>query len=149
MATKRYYTCECPKPSHPDTLFDALHEFSVASPKCEVCKATKVLHLDFPFGLGAGLSRCRVLCSLLPRQEPLSWLDDDGQQVKFYPFLVVLEDEHGRGVWLPYWHVKEGNTRQYKYGQWAPNLDLELFESLVEQAVEKGLLNLRLSAVSR
>jgi len=50
--------------------------------------------------------------------------------------------EFGRTVWLPYFHVLvEGTAKEkIKYGQYAPYLGLGLFINLVEQARQAGYL---------
>ncbi len=42
-------------------------------------------------------------------------------------------------VWFPYWHVV-GHLKKpkYKYGQWAPFMDMRLFGELLRQAEDKG-----------
>jgi len=41
---------------------------------------------------------------------------------------------------MPYWHivVDKDKNEFLKYGQWAPFMDLETYQSLIEQAKEAG-----------
>lgn len=144
MATKRYYGCaKCPQQTYPPNLFDALLDLSNGLvSNCAACGGFKELHLVFDFGLDAGSAECKVLHAFLPL-DLVSWNQEDGKQVTFYPFLVVMErtDVKGRAFWLPYWHTVEGMAKKgRKYGQWAPFMDEPLFKSLVAQAREKGCL---------
>jgi hypothetical protein len=43
--------------------------------------------------------------------------------------------------WLPYWHTEEkGGMVKKKAGQWAPAMNVYLFECLIGQARRKGYL---------
>jgi hypothetical protein len=66
-----------------------------------------------------------------------------GGTVTFYLFLIVTKREgRDKAVWLPYWHVtQDGEKKTIKYGQWAPFMDMELFEDLLSQARSAGYLN--------
>jgi hypothetical protein len=143
MATERYYICDqCNGRTYPPTLFKALLEFSRSAPKCGACGTIKNLHLKFSFGLGAGEGSFKVLGAFLP-PDLKSWRDD-GREVTYHPFLVVLEgtEKDGCSFWFPYWHIVEGGgaTKKTKYGQWAPLIDDYQFDSLIAQAREKGFL---------
>ena len=115
MATQKYYFCPgCNQRTHPQRLFDALRDFSGSAPTCE-CGAIRELHVVLPFGLAAGTTDCKVLHVFLPRQ-PVSWNLQNGGNVVFYPFLVILRrtGEQGNSAWLPYWHVVEKGGRDTK-----------------------------------
>jgi hypothetical protein len=124
-------------------LFCTLLNFSKEkhAPKCEFCEETTELYLRFQYALDAGTWTYKVLGVFLPVPPPDSWPNkEDGSEVKFYPFLVVMEyaknknnpeEKSGKVFWLPYWHTDEKHTR---YGQWAPSLDHAHFKSLLEQA---------------
>lgn len=135
MSTQRYWYCsKCGKKAKVPFLFDALFRFVGVRPTCDHCSATKELHLDFDFGLGATGAKCTVRDVFRP-PDPPSW-KHEGETVTYYPFLVVLEDEEREQCfWLPYWHVH--GTRR-KFGQWAPFMNARLFRSLLDQAREKG-----------
>ena len=69
----------------------------------------------------------------------------------FVLILVVLQrtDDEGQCFWLPYWHIVEQAGRiKRKYGQWAPFMDADLFESLAAQAREKGYLTGEVGSVT-
>ena len=142
MATKRFWKCPgCRNETKANGLFDAL--LGVAKGKrhqCSCCETPCDLDLKFDFGLGAKDSHCTVLGCFLP-ESLQKWPDDNtGQRVTFYPFLVVLHRHpHRKAIWLPYWHlVGDGEAVTKKYGQWAPFMDLTLFNSLVAQARDAG-----------
>jgi hypothetical protein len=137
MATGRYYGCKCGQRRCVSPLFDALRSFQETQ-TCKACGRAKELHLVFPFGLGLGKTRCRILDVFLPRRLE-TWRDRrDGKKVTFFPFLVILKREHRKqACWLPYWHLKKGRK---KYGQWAPFMDEPLFRDLLAQAHRAGYL---------
>jgi hypothetical protein len=99
----------------------------------------RALHLSFDFALGVQDKNAEVLASFYPHQ-PEDWR---GGTVTFYPFLIVTKREgRDKAVWLPYWHVtQDGEKKTIKYGQWAPFMDMELFEDLLSQARSAGYLN--------
>ncbi len=106
------------------------------------CGAETALHLSFDFALDVPHKKTEVLASFHPR--PLEhWCDSGGRTVTFYPFLIVTKREgRDQAVWLPYWHVVEGGEKvNRKYGQWAPFMDMKLFEDLLSQARNAGYLN--------
>jgi hypothetical protein len=136
--TERFYICKCPGSIYAPRLFDALRNFS-KTPLCETCGSVKELRVVFPFGLGAGKTECKVVDVF---HEETEW-QDSTKKTTFHPFLVVVQPiasgEHK--YWLPYWHcVEDSGKTQNKYGQWAPNMDASLFESLIGQARRKGYL---------
>jgi len=110
-------------------------------PACRSCGASTDLHLSFDFALCVQDKDAKVLASFYPHQ--LEEWPCEGRTVTFYPFLIVTEREgRDRAVWLPYWHVvRDGGKDNPKYGQWAPFMDMELFEDLLSQARNDGFLN--------
>lgn len=142
MATTRRWVCpECRKSRPAERLFDALLAISKGHrPMCDDCRTPYQLCMKFDFGLGAHHSDCVVSDSLVPTRLE-TWRDGVGNKVTFYPFLVVLRRlKRDMAIWLPYWHLVGGSRRIMKYGQWAPFMDLHLFEDLLSQAREKGYL---------
>jgi hypothetical protein len=144
MATR--YTFQCPackkETKRKETLFGALRAVSEQNLPVCYCGASTTLHLSFDFALNASGKNSVVLASFYP--DPLeTWLNSFGRTVTFYPFLVVTKREgRDQAVWLPYWHgVRDGEKERYKYGQWAPFMDMELFEDLLTQARNAGFLN--------
>lgn len=117
-------------------LFDVLKDCSEkALSSCPDCGSNCRLIIEFDFGLDATENECEVLDCFLPAKME-EWHDSDDNLVVFHPFLVVLR-RTGRdlAVWLPYWHlVHTGTGIEKKYGQWAPFMDMRLFESLTKQA---------------
>jgi hypothetical protein len=111
-------------------------------PECRCCGASTDLHLSFDFALGVQDNNAKVLGSFYPRP-PEDWTDSSGRTVTFYPFLIVTKrEERDQAVWLPYWHVvRDGKKKTLKYGQWAPFMDMKLFEDLLSQARNAGYLN--------
>lgn len=150
MATERYFVCaSCKQERWVSRLFDALREHAHASaPQCE-CGGQQWLRLIFNWGLEAGPFNCRVVASFLPKIET-KWDHSTGNIVKFYPFLIITEgiDNKNRAVWLPYWHTvtSEGGRIKTKYGQWAPQMDIDTFSELIQQAQLKGFFMIALSA---
>lgn len=138
MASQYIYCTACHKksPTH-QKLFDVLYTFSKSSPEpCPLCGSARELHLTLDFQLGAGDGDFRVISALLPDKLE-SWLGEEAQEVTFYPFLVVLQSAEGKQFcWMPYWHVTGKDAR---YGQHAVCLDLEQFDSLIEQVSDKVL----------
>jgi hypothetical protein len=57
--------------------------------------------------------------------------------VRFYPFLIVLEntDDKSLKVWMPYWHLEESKI---KFGERAPWMDSDHFDGLLAKAPVKG-----------
>jgi hypothetical protein len=134
MATGCLFHCtKCNQQIHAGNLFDCL--IIVANDNCPVCPSCNAK------ALGAGGRECTVLDCFLP-DKPDRWRDEDsGQDVTFYPFLVITMTENGKVAWLPYWHVTgKGSDVRKKYGQWAPSMDLSTFQELVEKARAKGYL---------
>jgi hypothetical protein len=110
-------------------------------PECRRCGDSTVLHLSFDFALDVPHKKTEVLASYHP--DPLEqWCDSGGRKVMFYPFLVVMKrEERDQAVWLPYWHVvRDGEKDNFKYGQWAPFMDMKLFKDLLSQARDDGYL---------
>jgi len=107
-------------------------------PACRSCGASTDLHLSFDLALCVQDKDAKVLASFYPHQ--LEEWPCEGRTVTFYPFLIVTEREgRDRAVWLPYWHVvRDGGKDNPKYGQWAPFMDMELFEDLLSQARNDG-----------
>lgn len=145
MATTRRWRCaKCNSAEPVGRLFDALLAISESRPpKCDSCHTPHELRMEFELGLDASHPRCVVLDAFVPTHLG-TWPDGAGNKVTFYPFLVVVR-RLGRGmaVWLPYWHLVEGSHRIMKYGQWAPFMDLHLFEALLLQARDKGYFDIR------
>ena len=151
MATGRSYHC-----AHCDgdqarcwNLLEALRSFAKCRPNCDNANCGKPLdlRLSFKFSLGAGTRSCKVLDVFMPA-ETRTWSGDDRRTIVFLPFLVVMEylaldGKQQQAFWLPYWHTDEtAQGKKAKYGQWAPFMDADLFQSLVAQAHEKGYLSL-------
>ncbi len=143
MATDAYFQwTSCPDYSYPG-MFEGLREIAEnrVAP-CAKCGASRKFHLDFNFATdGSGPRRCTVINAFLPSARP-KWRQGK-EFVEFFPFLVFLDQpkSYDRGVWLPYWHVKgpKGRTRPV-FGQWAPFMDLALYNDLVAQARAAGCL---------
>ena len=145
MATSRYLFCpSCSKRlSTGETLFQTLKRIAEnRSQKCKHCEKDLNLHLDFKFGLGASHNECIVDAAFYPQS--LEKWSDRGAKIAFYPFLVVLHRiGRSKAIWLPYWHLVEKPKAKRpleKYGQWAPCMDLHLYESLHNQARKANLL---------
>ena len=143
MATDAYFQCtKCPDFSYPG-MFEGLRAIAEGRvTPCSKCGANRNFHLDFSFATDGSTSRrCKVINAFVPSARP-KWKQGK-ETVEFFPFLVFLEQEepYDRGVWLPYWHVKgpKGCTRPV-YGQWAPFMDLDLYNDLVAQARAAGCL---------
>jgi hypothetical protein len=137
--TQRFYVCKCPGSVYAASLFDTLLEFSKSPQSCESCGSIKELRVVFPFGLGAGTTECKVIDVF----HESDWWQDGHKKTTFHPFLVVVQPvESGTTkIWLPYWHCVEDSGKTHKkYGQWAPNMDVSLFESLINQARARGHL---------
>jgi hypothetical protein len=141
LTTHHTFRCaECEEETRKSRLFGAVKAVADHSePACRRCGASTTLHLSFDFALGVQDKNAEILASFYPRQ-PEDWL---GGTVTFYPFLIVTNREgRDKAVWLPYWHVtQDGEKRTLKYGQWAPFMDMELFEDLLSQACNAGYLN--------
>lgn len=123
-------------------LFNALRAVAEQNvPACR-CGASTALHLPFEFALDVPDKNAEVLASFLPHQLEY-WQDSRGRTVTFDPFLVITKREgHDQAVWLPNWHViRDGEKERRKYGQWAPFMDMKLFEDLLTQARSTGFLN--------
>jgi hypothetical protein len=137
MATHHTFRCpECQEETRKSRLFGAVKAVAERSkPACRRCGAETALHLTFDSALDVPHKKAEVLAGFHPRP-PERWRDSSGRTVKFYPFLVVTKREgRDQAVWLPYWHVvRDGGKRTLKYGQWAPYMDMELFEDLLSQA---------------
>jgi hypothetical protein len=76
---------------------------------------------------------------------PRSWKNEQGRKITLHPFLIILEAEtpiKKRKVWLPYFHLEEGNKVIKKYGQWAPSMDIDLFADLISKAHKAGYVEL-------
>ena len=144
MTTRHEFRCpECPEETRKkSTLFDAVKAVAEDSkPACRRCGASTTLHLSFDFALCVEDTDAKVLASFYPHR--LEEWPCEGRKVTFYPFLIVTKREgRDQAVWLPYWHVVgDGEKVNRKYGQWAPFMDLELFEDLLAQARNDGFLN--------
>jgi hypothetical protein len=148
MATKQTVRClKCGDTPVKGTLFRALLDIA-ENPndrKCKHCGSDVSLCLGFEFGLDAADKESVIERVFRPRDLE-RWPSTDGSTVSFYPFLVVLNRKNReRAVWLPYWHLLErpGWKRpKEKYGQWAPFMDRHLFEDLLSQARDAGLLDI-------
>ena len=144
MATSRYYICTaCSDRQWVPRLFDALRcQASTTLPPCDVCGQPTYLELRFQFGLDAGDHPCKVLAAFLPKT-PATWRQEaDNSNVEFFPFLVIVEslEEGYKSIWLPYWHLVTypDETVKTKYGQWAPFIAADLYQSMTEQARAAG-----------
>jgi len=143
MATKRYFTCKrCGRVPMNRRLFDSLLAIAKGSlEKCPKCQGPIQLQLEFGFGLDVTHSEVTVQACYCPKK-PEKWKDSKKRSVTFYPFLVIT-DRHGRdeAAWLPYWHVvDDGKKKSRRYGQWAPFMDMAIFEDLLAQARKDGYL---------
>ena len=143
MTTHHYFRCPgCGEETRKSRLFDAVKNVAEDNkPACRSCGASTDLHLSFDLALCVQDKDAKVLASFYPHQ--LEEWPCEGRTVTFYPFLIVTEREgRDRAVWLPYWHVvRDGGKDNPKYGQWAPFMDMELFEDLLSQARNDGFLN--------
>jgi hypothetical protein len=141
VTTHHTFRCpECEEEPRKSTLFGAVKAVADHSePACRRCGASTTLHLSFDFALGVQDKNAEVLASFYPHQ-PEDWR---GGTVTFYPFLIVTKREgRDKAVWLPYRHVtQDGEKKTLNYRQWAPFMDMELFEYLLSQARNAGYLN--------
>jgi hypothetical protein len=144
MATGRWYKCPCgyQRPKQP-ALLGALQNLAKKKmPPCPNCQTSMELHLKFDLALGAKGKDAVGLASFFPSS--VQW-ENAGHQVDFYPFLVILKRSNGKhAVWLPYFHRDRDPKKSkpvIKYGQWAPFMELQLFEDLLGQARQAGLLS--------
>ena len=146
MATERHYLCnECNTKQWIDSLFDALYSFSNKKiQRCNSCNKDMEFQLIFNFGLGAGRFPSKVLAAYLP-EEIRKW-PNDNTMIEFYPFLVITKSikEGNTSAWLPYWHIVKKNDQviERKYGQWAPFIDTECYNSLLLKAKKQGFLEI-------
>jgi hypothetical protein len=150
MATGRFYRCtSCDQQTPIVALFSALKAWASAKgpPACMVCGAAQNLYLEFPFAFSPPVSM-QVLQVFRPTEGDAAarWNDSTEREVAFHPFLVIAERRDpnqaaSRTAWLPYWHTMHvaGKTTT-KYGQWAPNMNIGLFDELITQAREEGYL---------
>ena len=142
MATARVYVCpNCGRQPEWPSLFAALQRLAEGCiTPCPKCRTGMQLQLTFDFALGATGKDTVAIASFLPKPPP-QWKDAD-RDVILYPFLVILErEETKRAAWLPYFHVVRSDKKTTcKYGQWAPFMDITLFEDLLRQAHEAGHL---------
>ncbi|MGB9921104.1 MAG: hypothetical protein ACPLPT_10370 [Moorellales bacterium] len=127
-------------------LFDLLKDHAEGKRvQCVSCNHDLDIHLEFQFGMAVGTQDYRLLEAFYASYDGqiCTWKDAENI-VEFYPFLVILaavQEERGIGVWLPYWHIvldQNGQRRETKYGQWAPFMDIDLFQDLVARARAKG-----------
>lgn len=146
MATLKKFVCEnCNESIDAGVLFEALTYIADQEKKCNKCGQIMSLQLAFDFGLGVGEVPYKVLGVFYPEDfESLNWENDDESNVTYWPLLIVISNtiNNIKSYWLPYWHeVKYPNGKNnYKYGQWAPVIDIKTFNSLLHQARSKGLL---------
>ena len=144
MATQRQFRCDCGfRVEEAWNLYDALDQVaSGAISTCADCTTRLKLHLSFSFALDADGKDFIVAACYRPRHKTKAvWQTSEGKAVEFVPFLVVAEKGSERAIWLPYWHVvQETSGPKYRYGQFAPFMDAELFIDLVEQASADGWL---------
>ena len=144
MATRVEWKCDkYSKSAGLPWMLDALLSVHQSdSETCPYCGNKTHLHLSFDFATStSGRTKCRVLDVFLPPKDLRKPWSKGGQRIEYYPFLVVVKLDKGGGlaVWLPYWHVKKGPQKILKrYGQWAPFMETELYESLLAQAQVKG-----------
>jgi hypothetical protein len=143
MATRHKFRCPaCGEETRKSRLFDAVKTVAEDNmPACRRCGASTDLHLSFDVALCVQDKKAKVLASFYPHR-PEEW-PCEGRKVTFYPFLVVAKREgRDQALWFPYWHVVcDGEKVDLKYGQWAPFMDIELFEDLLSQARNAGYLN--------
>jgi hypothetical protein len=142
MATERKYQCDCGLTSVAGYLVDELQRIAENRPEmCLLCRKAKELILTFHFGLKGGDPECMVLSAFSPT-ETAQWGDEKGRKITFLPFLVVVDCEGERSLWLPYWHLVEADGAvQRKYGQWAPFMSRQTFHDLLNQARRAGYLD--------
>ena len=142
MGTKIQLVCSnCGNKKVTSPMFDVLlNEAKGETSNCGKCELPMKLHLEFSFAFGASGGNVDVLKAFVPEKINI-WHDPGGNRVEYYPFLVILRSipEDKISFWLPYWHLHnyDGKTKK-KYGQWAPLMDKELFESLLLQAKNSG-----------
>lgn len=144
MATHRFFRCPvCREQKRAKSLFSALKAVADNStPKCPQHATPMSLNLSFDFALDASGKNSVVIASFYPHP-PEQWEDSRERTVTFCPFLVVTKrEERDQAIWLPYWHlIQEDEKTNHKYGQWAPLMDMELFEDLLTQARCAGFLD--------
>jgi hypothetical protein len=119
-------------------LFDTLYNSPKMAPEeCPACGGTRELRVHLDFQLGAGDGDFKVISALLPSKLE-SWSGEEGEEVTFYPFLVVLEGgaESKQFCWMPCWHDV---GKEARYGQHAVGLDHAQFDRFIAQVHEKGL----------
>jgi hypothetical protein len=148
VATARSIRClKCGSAPAKGTLFRALLNIAdnPTMQKCGRCGSEVSLCLGFQFGLDAADKESVIERASRPR-DPERWSAKDGSTVWFYPFLVILNrTNRERAIWLPYWHLVEVPNRKRpteKYGQWAPFMDSHLFDDLLRQARDAGLVRI-------
>lgn len=149
MATRREYFCKtCRMLVWAGSFFNALKNAAENHvPACPECGGDRTLRLTFELGEGVGPRSWDVVHAFFPSKklpyESVHWPKEDGTPVTFYPFLVVLgkpDHEEETSVWLPYWHLEQnGDKTRYKYGQWAPLMEMAIFEDLLRQARDAGV----------
>ncbi len=146
MATERYVVCaSCEAKEWAGRLFDALNNRAMGEPPLCQCGSQRYLEATFPFALGAGVFACKVIGVFRPEWTP-DWKDDDGNTVIFRPFLVIgelLDQARRKTAWLPYWHevaYSDGRVPKMRYGQWAPHMDADILDNLIQQARKAGFL---------
>lgn len=140
MATQSWLECSaCTIPPPWAPLFDQLKQIADGE-RCS-CGEPLRLTLKFAFALGAGRNACTVVAAFRPRTTTgLTW-QNAGEQVEFFPFLVLTTDPtETEAAWLPYWHVTTGTRKVLKYGQFAPYMDMHIFIDLLNQARQAGCL---------
>jgi hypothetical protein len=100
--------CHKKYPAH-HKLFDTLPDFSKMAPDdCPACGGTRELHVILDFQPGAGYGDFKVVSAFLP--DKLESRPGDGsEEVRFKPFLVVLEGgaESKQFRWMPYCMSRE------------------------------------------
>jgi hypothetical protein len=112
---------------------------------CSQCGGPTNLYYEFNWQLEAGEAPSKVVGAFLPDTITSWWTEEEKCEVEFYPFLVVLEKlslPRHRLIWLPYWHKKTYQDGQISipYGQFAPSMADDLFNSLVLKARIAGLI---------
>src|SRR4051812_26409943 len=102
MATGRWYKCGACGHRDPKwpSMYVALRKLVTGElPECPRCRAVMQLHLNYPFALGAGAADAIAVDGFLP--DPCPTWQDQGRDVTFYPFLVIVEQANsGRAIWL-------------------------------------------------
>ncbi len=141
MSTNKIFRCEkCKDQRYVGELFSALLSITRNETfKCLKCEGCYRIHLNFQFALGVNQNEGEVIAAYLP--DKLDQWTNKGDEITYYPFLVVLKYNYGKEIWLPYWHViKRGDKLLKRYGQWAPVIRMNDFMEMTDRAKSENYI---------